>query len=529
MGQITLLEFATDNRLAILLIKERAKCRRRNRDAKKPHILDRECDIDDLSSRKMLSRLMPPRRQWVTPSKRAKLRNGATDTSKNAEKALLLTISRDRRLREKGASFPYLDEMDAFFSRIRKRLSSDDLQLEKPRLMPILKDTKEMGGGVLLVTCRPLCAYSRLEDKIILSLTSRYLTRVVDRYLHNGLLSYRPPRLFRGENHHRVDFNDGIELIKDFRNEHNDSDIYAADCDIKSFYDIIPHQVVRDCFWRLLNRTCLDEEGKGQVMKVVEAYLKSYNFYNDAWLKAQQDDSVYAKVRRRLHDHDKRNMYQLGWADEIKGKTEEELLHLGVPQGGALSLLVANIVLNDVDRVFTENEDPNRLFMRFCDDMILLHTDYEECCRLMERYAESLREHGLYYHDFKCVADCSRREFWGIKSHRPFLWGEGEDNSNSYIGFLGYELRRDGKMRLRKSNIERFKEKFDRQRYALRRYSKKHTPEETEQHQKKVLDNILNGVAFYTAFNQSAFKKSRQFKYLEKLRDRLKKGNISES
>ena len=121
MRQITLQEFATDNRLTILLIKERAKCRRRNRDAKKPHILDRECDIDELSARKMLSRLMPPRRQWVVPSKRVKLPNGAVDTCKNAEKALLLTISRDRKRREKGALFPYLDEMDAFFARIRKR------------------------------------------------------------------------------------------------------------------------------------------------------------------------------------------------------------------------------------------------------------------------------------------------------------------------------------------------------------------------------------------------------------------------
>ena len=526
MGQITLQEFATDRRLTILLIKERAKCRRRNRDAKKPHLLDRECDMDELSPRKMLSRLMPSRKKWVKPSKRAKLPNGATDTCKNAEKALLLTISRDRKLREKGESFPYLDEMDAFFARIRQRLASDDLQLEKPRLMPILKKTKKMDDGRLLVTCRPLCAYTRLEDKIILSLTSRYLTRVVDRYLHNELLSYRPPRYFRGENHHRVDYNDGIELIKDFRNEHNDSDIYAADCDIKSFYDIIPHQVVRDCFWRLLNRTDLDEEGKGQVMKVVEAYLKSYNFYNDAWLKVQQDDSVYAKVRRSLHDHDKQNTYVLGWVEDLLEKPEEELLHLGVPQGGSLSLLVANIVLNDVDRVFTENEDPNRLFMRYCDDMILLHTDYEECCRLMERYAESLREHGLYYHDFKCIADCSRREFWGIKSHRPFLWGEGEDNSNSYIGFLGYELRRDGKMRLRKSNIERFKEKFERQRYALRRYSKKHTPEEAEQHQQKVLDNILNGVAFYEAFDLNAFKQGSQYKFLKKLRKRIEQKGI---
>ena len=465
--------------------------------------------------------MMPPRDTWVRPSNRARLSNGAVDTCKNAEKALFLTISRDRSLQKNGATFSYLDEMDAFFSRVRQRLSMDDLKLESPRLIPILKDTKEMEDGTLLVTCRPLSVYSSLEDKIILSLTSRYLTRTLDRYLHENILSYRPPRRFYGKVHYITDFNDGIELIKAFRLTHDTSPIYAADCDLKKFYDTIPHQVVRDCFWRILNQSNLGDEGKCQVMRVVEAYLQSYNFYTNARLEAQKNDAVYAKVRKRLHDYEKRNTYQLGWADELLGKPESELTHFGVPQGGALSLLVANIVLNDVDKVFTDTPDSNRLFIRYCDDMILLHTDYQKCSQLMERYAESLKQHGLPYHDFKSVADGSRKEFWNIKSHLPFLWDDGDDNANRYIGFLGYEIRRDGRIRLRKSNIQRFKEKFERQKYAFHRYRKKNTLEDTQKHKQKVLGNIINGIAFYQGLDLSLFKQGSQYKYLVKLHDKL--------
>ena len=81
----TLLDFATPKMLTCLLVKERAKCRRRNRNDKKKKHFNRECDINKLSPRKMLSRIMPPRQTWVRPSKRKRLDNSAVDTSKNAE------------------------------------------------------------------------------------------------------------------------------------------------------------------------------------------------------------------------------------------------------------------------------------------------------------------------------------------------------------------------------------------------------------------------------------------------------------
>ena len=512
----TLEEYATDKTLISLLVKERVKCRKRNR-SEKYHKLDKKCDLENLTNnRKKLSRMMPPRYKWVRLSRRAKLPNNAIDTEKNAEKALLLTIKRDRKKQKEGEHFDYLDELDSFVSKIKERVVSGNVALQSPKLIPILKKCVNGKDNKKIVICRPLSIYLKLEDKIILSLTSRYITRYFDKFLHDNILSFRKARDFNGKKGHVTDFNDGIELIKSFHASHMEEPIYVSDCDIKKFYDIIPHQVVRDCFSRMFDSSTLTEEGKTQVMRVLNAYLDSYNFYTNAWQICEQNEGVFHKIRKRLKDRNNQNIYKIEWVDKLFELPEEDYLHRGVPQGGSLSLIVANVVLNDVDRVFTEKDDKNRLFIRFCDDMILMHTDNEECCRLMQKYTDSLTEHGLYYHDFENVADCSKRHFWEIKSHLPFLWGDGEGNSNRYIGFLGYEMRRNGKLRLRKSNIKHFEEKLRRMRYALRR-KKKENPENFENYKKDKQEKLINSVRFYTAFTEDDYMQGMQFKYMRKI------------
>lgn len=518
----TLLEFATDTILIRLLVKERAKQRGRNKSDKK-HQFKPETDFDTLSTRKKLCRIMPPRRTWVRPTRRIKNPVGALDKRKNASKALLYTINRDLQLQQQGHTFAYLDELHAFLHRIRSLIASDDLSFQSPTLLPILKDQEQQADGTTLVTCRPLSVYSRLEDKIILALTSQYLTLYLDRYLHDNILSYRPLRKIGNESEKRlVDFNDGARLINEYRLSHAAHPIYAADCDIKKFYDIIPHQVVRDCFSRLLQRSQLTPEGQSQVMRVLNAYLASYNYYESAWLQAQRDSHVYWKVRRRLHDTTRKNTYQLGWPAEL-GAPGTDIEPRGVPQGGSLSLLVANIVLNDVDQAVLAGDDPDRLFIRFCDDMLLLHTDYDECCRLMKAYADSLTAHGLYYHPFKNVSECSRHDFWHIKSHHPFLWGEGDGNCNRYIGFLGYEISRNGLMRLRKSNIKRIDEKFTKLRFILHRYRKQYDEDKYHSMRDRKLNNIEKGLNIYTSLDQLRFRHGRQYRHIQRLLKRFKK------
>lgn len=526
---ITLQEYATEKKLIVLLIKERAKCRKHNRSDKKNR-LDQNCDINTMSRRKMLSRMMPPRHTWVRPSKRKRLPNGAADTSKNTEKALLLTIERDReRCKTTGQQFAYLQELDKFILRIKKRLGEVHLQFEHPLLVPILKDKNTGDDGVTNVTCRPLVVYTQLEDKIIIAITSRYLTRLLDRHLHENILSYRPSRQFHGQEHHVTTNNDGIVLIKNFRDKHVDKDIYVADCDIKKFYDSIPHSVVTECFDRILDKTKLTNEGKAQVKKVLNAYLDSYNFYTSALIESQiAPRQCFNKVRRRLKDQNNVNNYRIEWVDEIMALPEEEKARRGVPQGGALSLVIANVVLNDVDQVIVANKDDNRLFVRYCDDMILMHTSLEECERLMKAYTTSLTNHGLFYHEFEQVSELKNQElttrrFWKAKSHHTFRWDYGSGDRNSYIGFLGYEMRRDGKMRLRKSKIMHFKEKINRIYYAIRRYQKndKHSEEEKELYRQKTLDQLLNCVNFYKSLDPNTFKQGRQYKFFTKLRQRV--------
>ena len=151
----------------------------------------------------------------------------------------------------------------------------------------------------------------------------------------------------------------------------------------------------------------------------------------------------------------------------------------------------------------------------------------------MEAYTDSLSKHGLYYHDFERVSDAKKPtnpnetagHFWKIKSHHTFRWGDGEGDSNRYIGFLGYEMRRTGQMRLRRSNILRFKEKTGRLFYALRRYQmdNKHTDEEIKEHKTQTFEKLEAGLEFYTAFDMPRFKRGKQYKYIIRLTERLEK------
>ena len=135
---------------------------------------------------------------------------------------------------------------------------------------------------------------------------------------------------------------------------------------------------------------------------------------------------------------------------------------IGVPQGGALSCIISNVVLNEVDRrsVLVKEVDPDRFFVRFGDDILLAHTDLQECTRLIEAYVRELERHLLPSHPFKPMDECKNgekttKEFWKRKSKAPFLWGPGEGNAFEWIGFVGYEVRYTGESRLRLSTLDK--------------------------------------------------------------------------
>jgi hypothetical protein len=159
------------------------------------------------------------------------------------------------------------------------------------------------------------------------------------------------------------------------------------------------------------------------------------------------------------------------WVDDeirqLDYYTSIENERIGIPQGGALSGLIANIILNKADKVVLET---GAFYMRFCDDMIILHPDKETCEIAKEHYVNTLKELKLVPHNFKKEKDlfskrkntCKERkklgaysyeQFWNGKSKGPYKWASIDEGGFPWIGFVGYEINYEGDVRVRKKSF----------------------------------------------------------------------------
>lgn len=497
---ITLLDFAKIYVLPIL-IKERVKCRGkyvgRLRTGESGHgpsgvrTTDSEdVDFDAMAKLDLLTAMMPGRAHWVRLKNRRKYQmdDGRIDKVRMYTKAVKVTIENDRVARETDPDnrmYAYLDVLDRFVDDILCKIGGhDELTFNEPILKTLYKKESMRGDGTREVIYRPLSIYNDLRDKVILGVTSKYIANKFNWYLHENILSYRSARKFHGEEKPRVtDFNDGIKIIKEYREANEGKDFFVADCDIKKFYDTINHDVVRGCFDRMLRASKLSETGREQVMRVLDAYLRSYNFYEQVYEKSQAEN-FWNGIRSRRRRSNVPEVYKIDWVKErefadcygSKEAFESVRNKIGVPQGGSLSIMIADVVLNDVDKGIVNplpfpDDDKEKLFVRFCDDMVLMHTERAECERLIGAYCTALKEHKLIYHDFTNVSDVKKGEslcadFWDVKSHNTFRWGPGEGDASEWIGFLGYEMRYDGAVRLRHSNVEKVCQKIEKQYFS---------------------------------------------------------------
>lgn len=133
------------------------------------------------------------------------------------------------------------------------------------------------------------------------------------------------------------------------------------------------------------------------------------------------------------------------------------LKRIGVPQGGSLSIFIANLVLhhNDVLMEELEKANMNIKYMRYCDDMIILTTDNSLSARSYEIYVNQLNKKKLLHHKEtelkKYDTSENKKSFWSGKSKKSYKWGKPE---YPWISFVGYQIRFDNFVRIRPSSIE---------------------------------------------------------------------------
>ncbi len=464
---LSFIEYASEKRILELLVKERVKAALKGKlkDVASSDIA-RKAELGrSLTTAEQISQLMPPRNSWHWPQKKDRIQKDGKE--KKSEKQILTrciatTIKMDRKSPDKH---PYLERLDSFIEQVRKDITAGTpLEFSSIRITGKVKKTDDEGVTIL----RPICIFESLREKLLIALASKYLSEVFDPLLHEEILSYRPLRRYHNSTEPILtDRDNAIENLQAYRKAHRRETIYAAECDIQKYFDTINHDVIRRCFSKFTLK--LQEQHPDfeylHVGRIVEAYLNSYSFYRNV---AVENEKLMNCESPRKYESPKENLFiERGCytAEEFNRSTGK----IGIPQGGALSGLISNIVLCTVDQEsILAKPDGKRFFCRYGDDIMLMHTSKDECNRLIKEYCNSLTKNKLLYHEFVSVADkefrrengATRPSLWDQKSRSPFLWGRSNDDKESvdWIGFLGYEIRYTGEVRMRRSSLnEKFK------------------------------------------------------------------------
>ena len=459
---LSFIEYASEQRILELLIKERVKIALKGKlkGVSTDRIINRAACGEVLTTTEQVFTIMPARNSWHRPRKQERKFNSGEESKSHKQiltRSIAITIQQHRKLETPPQ---YLKNLDAFVSSLREDICScEPITFNSIKIIGKKKKVNSEGIEIL----RPICVFESLREKLLIALASKYLTEVFDHLLHEEILSYRPLRRYHGsEAPVLTDRNNAIQNIHAYRKAHRCGTLYVAECDIQKYFDTINHDVIRSCFKTFADKVkALDANfDYSQVERIVDAYLNSYSFYRNVESKNEE-----IKVRNqqfevpKTHLFIERDCYTTEEFEAAKSK-------IGIPQGGALSALMSNVILHTIDcESILDRPDRNRFFCRYGDDILLMHTSKAECEALINKYCEALTQHKLLYHDFISVADKEFRKangvsvrpiLWDQKSRKPFLWGRSnaEKESVDWIGFLGYEMRYTGEVRLRRSSFD---------------------------------------------------------------------------
>lgn len=408
-------------------------------DSKKNYHLsihDKELDENEIC------RLFPSRKKWRKLGEKNRYRNGKKLNSleKNI-RALQITIEWYRK-NEPDAEF--LKRLDDFILSVQSSIKDSNYSIETPLPYPKRKDKIKKEKTV----CRPISIFN-LRDRIIICLVNKYFTDLFDELFYDNSMAFRAVKRING-NPFSVTHHDAIKAIIEYKKKNGDKKLWVSECDMKKFYDTVNHSVIKKFFKRFIakiKREYPDFYNK-HAEHIFYSYLDCYSF-NKTVLPLNKNQDYFAKynISNGIFEWVKDDLLSKHYKKFNNAK-------IGIPQGGALSGLIANIVLHYSDSTVLNSKNKNLLYLRYCDDMIIIHPNRRICNSLTKKYQKSLLDLKLVPHDFKDVKKYDR-DFWKNKSKNPYKWGEVERNEIPWIGFVGYELNFNGDIRIRKSSLKK--------------------------------------------------------------------------
>lgn len=397
---------------------------------------------------KFLSSILPSRKKWIRLGSDSRMKSKIRNEKLTSNDVNFYSLLKTIKLQEKKEiKEQWYINLCSFINEIIQESTNQNYSVKTPIIFPKLKEKLKKDG---INECRPICIFN-LKDRIILSLTNKFLTNLFDDYFQDSSYAFRSKK---NKNNKILSHHDCISDILKFRNLHIEKELYVAECDMRKFYDTVNHTVAESLFEELIIKvkSNIPELNLEVPIFILKSYLKCFAFNINIpkpediqyWASYKIKNGEFSWIEKHISEH---------YTDISNEK-------IGVPQGGALSGLIANIYLNQADLTITNK---NILYQRFCDDMIIISENLKDCVNAKDLYEEALIKLKLFPHPFKNSSQLMSIEdkkinyynFWQGKSKGPYKWGKIEENSFPWIGFVGYEINYNGDVRVRKKSFEK--------------------------------------------------------------------------
>jgi hypothetical protein len=391
----------------------------------------------------LLCSLFPPRKKWKTVIERKRMKDGVPRST--SEKTMLSLLATIRFYKKSQPDAPFLARLDSFIKEIQEGVHGGSYKIGSPTVIPELKENKANDEGQNI--CRPISSF-RLKDKLILSITNKYLTALLDPYFIDQSYAFRSKRLIKEKmmcpTHHEP-----VEEILEYRKRFPEGSLYVAECDMKKIFDSVSHAIIKKVFKQFFKRKGMDKHQRQDLedaKRILYGYLEAYTFIKNV-LSLKQDHFDRFKIPKGEYTWVEKELISNGYYKQPKKA------NIGIPQGGALSGLIANAVLHGVDKKVTALQDDNLLYIRFCDDMLVMHPKEEKCRHAFHEYLKGLKSKKLVIHTPVNVPYATPKDFWAEKSKSCYLWGGERVVGSPWIGFVGYEIHYEGHLRVRKKSL----------------------------------------------------------------------------
>lgn len=395
-----------------------------------------------------LNRLFPPRKLWHDYRPNKEERKNCSQPNFNA------VISCIRRFRKMENPPKWASELNAFVSALRRRvLNEGEFTFRTPEVVPQPKSNPN--------EFRAIASFPNIEDKVVDIINAKYLRERLEVCLEDA------SRAFRSGKKRHLDRNSAIDDIYRIREEHPTQALFVTECDIRGFFDCVHHPVAKDALHRTIEllkvrNPCVSVDLRA--IKIFDRYLECYSF-SQTVLRLEGDLQI------RMKNSSAKYKWPIG-GDSKQPNTLDHFhkrpkgCKIGVPQGGAHSCLIANLILDLADKEVLLSLQASRgstLYLRYCDDIIIICSEEDACKRATDAYYKALRAVKLPYHLPTELTGNAEQFFESSKTKECYRWGAktAELIQFPWIQFLGYQIRYDRRIRIRPSSINKQRTKIE--------------------------------------------------------------------